>query len=164
MITKTFAFETPSLHAPKIKAATQITVALKGSENGKDYVDYKDDFYRLSIRGRYNDGLMEQVGYIEQVFFELQVPEEEKKLQQDILTLWKEHLNDIHAGTREQEQIIHENLPEYDYTKACEILKANEMYEVVVNGRPYKYGHGWLYYKLSDNAISLLKKYRLILD
>lgn len=163
MIEKTYTFRTASLYDPNAKAKTEITIRLKGSRNGEDYEKCKDELFRLSIVGHYKDSLRcEAAGQIRDSFAELPVAECEKELQQDILTLWKEHLNDMNAGTREQEQCIHEHLPDYDYTEACNILKEKGLYEVIVNGEPYKYGYGWLYCKLSGTAISLLRKLELL--
>lgn len=47
------------------------------------------------------------------------------------------------------------------YTVDCEILKRNGLYEVEVDGKPYRYGHGWLYRSIPEND---LKKIRAILD
>lgn len=47
------------------------------------------------------------------------------------------------------------------YTVDCEILKRNGLYEVEVDGKPYKYGHGWLYRAIPEKD---LNKIRVILD
>lgn len=160
--TKSIIFVIPATdEQPKAKVVIDIT--LKGIENGSDYCGRSDDRYRLSISGSYRDvDKNESYGQIRDTFSALKVCEDQKEIQQDILTLWKEHLNDMHAGTREQEAFVDEHLEHYDYTKACEILKEHGMYEVEVNGAPYKYGHAWLYWKLSNTAISLLEKYDFI--
>ena len=62
--------------------------------------------------------------------------------------LWKlYHLNDMHAGTPEQEKALNDaGLTGYasDYTKCCDYLKSINLYEVMLNGKPYKFGCGWL--------------------
>lgn len=77
---------------------------------------------------------------------------------QKIYTFWKKyHLNGMHAGTPEQEEAIEKWEAEgnkYDYKKACEMLKNRGLYEVSLNadligtrkadGKPYKYGQGWV--------------------
>lgn len=73
---------------------------------------------------------------------------------QKIYRLWKlYHLNDMHAGTIEQEEaldkwraISEENTIQTikGYDRACEYLKSIGLYEVEYNGRPYRYGTGWL--------------------
>lgn len=83
-----------------------------------------------------------------------------------LLDLWKNyHLNGMHAGTPEQEQAIEEWKAEgnkYDYTAACEMLKARGLFEVFYTGlsvgrrydnEPYKYGHGWLVQELPGDVL-----------
>jgi hypothetical protein len=55
------------------------------------------------------------------------------------------HLNGLKAGTRAQDEVIEAHKSahpgwRYDYTEACEILKAAGIYE----DRGYKYGSAWL--------------------
>ena len=75
-----------------------------------------------------------------------------------IYTFWKKyHLNGAHPGTPEQEKAVKEWKAagnKYNYSAACEMLKACGLYEVPLNcrlvgtrnadGKPYKYGHGWV--------------------
>ena len=65
-----------------------------------------------------------------------------------ICKLWKlYHLNDMHAGTPEQEKELDRvGLSEYanKYTECCEYLKKVGLYEV--NG--YKFGTGWLKWEI----------------
>ena len=75
-----------------------------------------------------------------------------------IYTFWKKyHLNGMHPGTPEQEKAVKEWTTagnKYNYSAACEMLKSRELYEVPLNcrligtrnadGKPYKYGHGWV--------------------
>ena len=67
----------------------------------------------------------------------------------EIHRLWKlYHLNSMHAGTVEQEEAIEKWKAEgnkYDYTAVCDYLKSINLYEVEHEGKPYKYGHAWLY-------------------
>lgn len=77
---------------------------------------------------------------------------------QRIHTFWKKyHLNGMHAGTPEQEEAVTKWEAEgnkYDYKKACEMLKNRGLYEVPLtadligtrkaDGKPYKYGQGWV--------------------
>lgn len=54
------------------------------------------------------------------------------------------HLNEMHAGTPEQEKAIKE-AGITDYRECCEYLKNIGLYEVTLpDGSPYKYGHRWL--------------------
>lgn len=117
-----------------------------------------------------------------------------------IENLWKNyHLNDMHAGTVEQENCLKDfaseketirnelrnnawnkakiefgysenyfkewqnwHSSEWDsYTVDCELLKRHGLYEVEVDGKPYKYGHAWLYRAIPENDMN---KIRAILD
>lgn len=68
-------------------------------------------------------------------------------------SLWKSyHLNDLHAGTSEQENALKDAvqngiLTRYganNYQETCDYLKSINLYEVELNGKSYKYGTGWL--------------------
>lgn len=78
-----------------------------------------------------------------------------------IYGLWKRnHLNAMNAGTVEQEKWLRENgyYDHYDYTKACEGLKSAGLYEVPhpETGKPYKYGHGWVYRAISTEDMTAI--------
>lgn len=80
-----------------------------------------------------------------------------------ILDLWKKyHLNGMNAGTREQSAAIEEEAQRQgvrwlEYTKACEYLKSINLYEVEHDGKPYKYGHGWIYYEIPAEDLQKIK-------
>jgi hypothetical protein len=65
---------------------------------------------------------------------------------QEIAAIWRRwHLNGLNSGTRAQREFIDQHKaanPEwrYDYSEACELLKAAGLYE----DRGYKYGSPWL--------------------
>ena len=68
----------------------------------------------------------------------------------EILDLWRKyHLNDMHAGTEEQEDAVKawraEHGGRYDYEQEREHLKSVGLYEVELDGVPYRYGTRWLY-------------------
>jgi len=74
--------------------------------------------------------------------------------------LWKEyHLNDMKAGTPEQERCL-ESAPVkvMDYDVACDYLKANGLYEVELDGKPYRYGESWLYEPIPPSVLSAIRK------
>jgi hypothetical protein len=87
-----------------------------------------------------------------------------------VLGLWKRnHLNGMHAGTPEQEKCLEEfeaereavekelgGNPSY-YDVSCEILKRHGLYEVRLDGKPYKYGHAWLYRPISEEDLAAIK-------
>lgn len=81
---------------------------------------------------------------------------------QKIYKWWKTyHLNDLHAGTIEQEAAIQElenSGYTYSYDTACDYLKSINLYEVIVDGKPYKYGHGWLYREIPENDLKEIKE------
>ena len=92
---------------------------------------------------------------------------------EEILDLWKKyHLNDTHAGTYEQETCIKENQEECNliekrlkeenkyishYVVSCELLKNHNLYEVEVDGKPYKYGQSWLYWDIPSEDLLRIK-------
>lgn len=84
-----------------------------------------------------------------------------------IYDLWKKyHLNDLHAGTPNQEAAIREaiangTLKDYDYTQVVSYLKSIGLYRdesYQYNGEAYAYGTGWLYEAIPDNDIATIKK------
>lgn len=80
-----------------------------------------------------------------------------------IYHFWKlYHLNDMHAGTPEQEQAIEEALKNgalesNDYSKVCDYLKSINLYEVMHEGKVYKYGHSWLYEEIPAEDLKEIK-------
>lgn len=78
-----------------------------------------------------------------------------------IKKMWKKHhLNDTHAGTPEQEAAIAEWKAEgnaYDYNAVCDHLKNIGLYEVMHEGKPYKYGHGWLYREIPEDDLAAIR-------
>lgn len=83
------------------------------------------------------------------------------KQYQKIVELWKKHhLNDMHLGTIAQDEAIEKWKKQgnkYDYNDACEFLKSVGLYEVEYEGKPYKYGHGWLYREIPQNDLEDIK-------
>lgn len=95
----------------------------------------------------------------------------------EIAELWKKyHLNDLHAGTEEQEAFLEKTIDlreavatdlkrasfsDSNYSVSCELLRRNNLYEVSLNGKPYKYGSSWLYREIPQDdlnkIIALLK-------
>ena len=76
---------------------------------------------------------------------------------------WKKyHLNDLTAGTPEQEQAIASakaegklKYPCSDYYKeCCDYLSSIGLYEVMLDGEPYKYGHKWLYRPIPNEVLA----------
>ena len=78
--------------------------------------------------------------------------------------LWKKyHLNDMHAGTPEQEQLVddyfkaeHKN---YNYDEAKKVLEDNNMLTVKLpDGTDYTYGTGWLYEPIPEEDLNTIVK------
>lgn len=80
----------------------------------------------------------------------------------EIYRLWKlYHLNGMHAGTEEQDAAIDEwkaQGNEYDYKKVCDYLKEIGLYEVEYNGKPYRYGTGWLHREIPEDDLKRIKE------
>lgn len=76
----------------------------------------------------------------------------------EVYNLWRTyHLNDMHAGTPEQEEAL-KNCKSHDYTERCEYLQAHGLYEVEHDGKPYKYGYSWLYEEIPANVLNRIKE------
>ena len=80
----------------------------------------------------------------------------------EIYRFWKlYHLNGMHAGTEEQEAAIEAWKAQgnrYEYGKACEHLKSIGLYEVEYNGKPYRYGHGWLHREIPEADLARIQE------
>lgn len=82
-----------------------------------------------------------------------------------IYRLWNlYHLNHMHAGTPEQEEALEraekdKNIKLHDYKEQCEYLKSVNLFEVEYNGKPYKYGHGWIYYPIPEKDLQIIHKF-----
>lgn len=82
---------------------------------------------------------------------------------EEIGRLWKAyHLNDMHAGTPEQEAALKEaGLAGFasNYEKCCEYLKSVGMYEVELeDGTMYKFGCGWLTQPIPEEDLERITK------
>ena len=89
----------------------------------------------------------------------------ENEMLKEIIRLWKAyHLNDLHAGTPEQEKAVKEvNLGlACDYDKACDYLKSIGLYEVEYQGKPYRYGSGWIFYPIPQDDLKKIHQLLLI--
>ena len=81
-----------------------------------------------------------------------------------IRRLWKAyHLNDMHAGTVEQEACLKAarnsgELIGSDLDDEVKCLKAKRLYIVKVDGKPYRYGSGWLYRSIPKEDIKIIRR------
>lgn len=88
---------------------------------------------------------------------------------EQIYKMWKlYHLNDMHAGTIEQEKALNEAyatgklIHSGDYTATCDYLASIGLYEVYLDSdpdRPYKYGSGWLYRAIPYEDLEIIKSF-----
>lgn len=82
----------------------------------------------------------------------------------EIVDLWKKHhLNDMEPGTPEQMQCIKDHKDEINendgwYTKELNLLKKYNMDVVEWQGKPYKYGTGWIYRPIPEPDLSRIKE------
>lgn len=83
----------------------------------------------------------------------------------EVYRLWKlYHLNDMHAGTPEQEGAIRQGIKNgelsrnADYTSTVQYLKEKNLYEVPLNRTTYRYGHAWLYEPIPEEDLDKIKK------
>lgn len=76
----------------------------------------------------------------------------------EILDLWKKyHLNDMHAGTVKQENLVNRWLARghrYDYTEICRVLNLCGL--LCDNG--YKYGSAWLFREIPAADVARIEK------
>lgn len=97
------------------------------------------------------------------------------KRAQSIFNVWQAyHLNDMNAGTPEQEEAVEQWKAQghkYDYTAACAMLKERGLLKVPVTpelrasalgGLPedaetYSYGSRWLYRAIPEEVIAMVK-------
>lgn len=76
--------------------------------------------------------------------------------QRELIRLWNiYHLNGMSSGTSEQNEALKncKYSKGYDYIEACEYLKSVGLYEVEHEGKPYKYGFGWIKETITDEII-----------
>lgn len=77
-----------------------------------------------------------------------------------LVGMWRSyHLNDMHAGTPEQEAEVKRWLDgrRYDYPAAREHLREVGLLTVEHNGKPYTYGTGWLFEPIPANDLAWLR-------
>lgn len=88
-----------------------------------------------------------------------------------IVPFFKYHLNDMKAGTVEQEAALEQMTGAYSYDAACEFLKARNLYIVdasayqtaanVPGSKEYAYGSQWLRYDLPTDLEKQIDNARL---
>lgn len=82
----------------------------------------------------------------------------------EIVKLWKKHhLNGLNPGTPEQMKFIRDHKNEINendgwYTKELNLLKKYNMDVVEWQGKPYKYGTGWIYRPIPEPDLSRIEE------
>lgn len=131
----------------------------------RDYSDFQEkEMVCLSISGsKKGYGSGQCLGYIKQRIlmgsFNPRLTKAQTNEVLNIINIWeKYHLNDMKAGTINQEKFIKENYKgAYDYNKVCELLKENNLLEdVYMNCQNYKYGTSWLCEEIPTSVIDSL--------
>lgn len=130
----------------KLKGAYTVRVHLKleTDANNRPIFSCFAECYRLGMYGQCLDSLDKYM--------------QDSTLWKIIYRLWKEyHLNNLHAGTQKQEQILKEVFGELlvtmDYKDKCDCLAENGLFED--NG--FKYGHGWYYKEIPSDDLAMIK-------
>lgn len=85
----------------------------------------------------------------------------DNELFKEVRSLWKKyHLNDMHAGTYKQTEFLeaHEEEHRWDYTKCCELLEKNMLLVDTWEGKPYTYGHAWLYWSIPEKDLKRIEE------
>lgn len=141
--------------------AVEIEMELKKKDNG-DYVFsasawvYNSSHSDIIMAGQCIDTLLQE--YRDQL--------EEKGILAEIEEIGRlhknYHLNDMHAGTKEQETLLKAaGLPHFasQYEECCEYLKSIGKYEVELeDGTMYKFGTGWLTQPIPEEDIEKIQK------
>lgn len=77
-----------------------------------------------------------------------------------LYALWDRwHLHDMCAGTPEQMEYLRKTfgaVRSVSYDDACQSLKTVGLYTVDLDGKPYTYGHAWIFEELPDEVVTLL--------
>jgi hypothetical protein len=108
------------------------SIVFNDAENQKITIDISLKEGRFSMSGSCG-------GSFGQMYDSIKPTTTQKKL----IDIWKKyHLNDMNAGTPEQEEAL-KNF-KGDYPEKCEHLKKAGLYEVDLKGKKYKYGTAWL--------------------
>ena len=77
-----------------------------------------------------------------------------------LVDMWRRyHLNNMHAGTPEQEAEVKRWLDgrRYDYPAAREHLREVGLLTVEHNGKPYTYGTGWLFEPIPADDLARIR-------
>ena len=139
----------------------------KGNPTKAKYsVCFNEDTQTFSVSATYYAGGGQCLDTLMEIYKEqnIVIPSEIKMLTE----LWgKYHLNDMHAGTPEQEEYLHSiEITGFanNYKQCCEELKKVNLYECEWKGEKSYFGGSWFHWDIPAEDIekikSLIKKYQ----
>lgn len=152
---KTFSFGKHAVNSERKINEITLEIELRENKENKPVFTASADVWNarhtdIVMGGQCLDDLMEYIG--------------DNELFREIHGLWKRnHLNGLNAGTKEQMECIATHKDEINeedgwYTKELNLLKKYNMDVVEYNGKPYKYGTGWIYRPIPDEDLKRIKE------
>ena len=178
IVKKTFNFgKIDYMNRGRKDCAVDVTVELRecGGEpvtdrNGKSTGEYCNAYIEFSASGRIWNHLHTDIysggQNLDEIAKHIKSP-----VFREIYGSWKRyHLNGMNAGTPEQEAAVKEWKEagnKYDYSAACDMLKARGLYEVPLtanligtrkaDGQPYRYGSGVVIAEIPEDDLAKIK-------
>lgn len=164
MVRKTFDFGKINYHNPSGKKINRVTVEVELQINCDGFPVFSAGIGIWNSRG--TDWVAGG-----QMFDEIRHVPENDALFQEIKKLWKQYQHHAwHAGTKAQESALEQAglRTASKYEEAVEYLKRKGLYEVRLTpteakynpeyaGKPYKYGHDWLYRPILAKDLAKIK-------
>lgn len=136
---------------PGVRINARLHKASKGNSKTIDLEPAPKEFYTFSVDGSIGQ---DQFGQCQDSISPLLVKHRVFLENDDIaqiMQFWHRwHLNDMNAGTRDQQRFACHK----DYDANCQELRKLGMYE----DRGYKYGHAWLVELIPDDVVKEMKE------
>lgn len=165
MVRKTFDFGKINYHNPSGRKINRVTVEVE------IHLDIDGHFAFSASMGIWNSRDTDVIaGGPTMLFNEIKhVPQNDALFQEIKRLAILYNNNDMHAGTKAQESALEKaGLKGAKYEEAVEYLKHKGLYEVRLTpteakynpdyaGKPYKYGHGWIYRPIPANDWAKIK-------
>ena len=151
---KTISFGKHAIWSERKINEVTVEIALKDTANGPEFTASADVW-----NSKHTDIVMGG-----QCFDDLKKYLWGNKLFREIYGLWeRNHLNGTNAGTKEQMACLEAHKDEINeldgwYKKELNLLKKYNMDVVEHNGKPYKYGTGWIYRPIPDDDLKRIKE------
>ncbi len=154
------------LHNGKRSCPVKVEMELSLRANSEGY-----EYWQFTARGNVFNHISTDIYMGGQCLDEIYDFKKADKNFKKIYGWWKNyHLNDLNAGTREQEQAIEEwkQTHTYDYNTVCEYLKEIGIYEVPFygytisrkyNGESYRYGSEWVIELIPEDVVEEIKAF-----